>query len=197
MCMRLILFAVLVAITPVISAMAQTISGYTDGEPPLNPHGDSTTLKTKWLGYPGEPINGLQAVLRLATNTFRVDSTIEVEILFKNVSTNEVAISAAFPLLANGFNVQILDKDKKTIPLTGFGKAQQVSGGASPNLSRRLSPGSEMVVSLELRKLYQLESPGIYLIQVTRLLPSSATATKVPLATGVAEITILPSDRKK
>lgn len=189
--MKLTVIAVLLAVAFVFPVMSQTISGYADGEPTVNSHGDAPH-KEKWLEYAGNPVEGFQAVLRLPTNTFQVESNIEAQIVIKNVSTKVLSLSAAFPLLANGFNVQILDKDKVEIPLTSFGKAQRQSGDASPNVSRRLPPGNETVFSLELRKLFQLESPGVYSIQVTKSLPSPDKATKVQLVTGTAQITVLP-----
>jgi len=169
--------------------MSQTLSGYVDGKPPVNPYLDNPA-KTNWLEYQGTPLAGLQATLRLSTNTFQVGSNIEAEIVIKNVSTNDLNLSEAWPLLANGFSVHILDKDKAEVPLTSIGKAQKSSGSASPNISHRVPPGKEIAVPLELRNLYQLESPGVYTVQVTRALPSPDSARKLVLATGVAQIAI-------
>jgi len=144
------------------------------------------------------PVEGWKATLRFSTNTFQVTSNIEAEIVLKNVSTEELKLSTAWPLLANGFNIRILDKNKSEIPLTSFGKTQKSSGDAGPNVARTVPPGKEMVVSLELRKLYQLESPGVFTVQATRSLPSPNDAKKPVLATGVAQITIeAPTSQSK
>ena len=195
--MKITGFAILLVLAFSSPVMSQTISGYADGEATVNSHDDAPP-KTKPIEYPGTPIDGWQATLRLLTNSFQVASNIEAEIIIKNVSTKELKLSAAWPLLANGFNVQVLDKNKVEIPLTSLGKTQKSSGDASPNISRSLPPGNEMVFSLELRKLYQLESPGAYSIQATKVFPSPDGAKKVQVATGVAQITIQSgTDAKK
>lgn len=194
--MKTIGFALLLAVALHFPVMSQTISGYSDRATVVNSHGD-VPFKTKWLEYPGTPVEGWQATLRLPTNTFHVQSNIEVEIVIKNVSTNDLSFSEAWPLLANGISVHILDKDKAEIPLTSFGKAQKSSGSASPNVSLRLSPGKEATVSLELCKLYQLESPGVYTVQATKSRPSSDKSRKLQVETGVAQIVIQPATNQK
>lgn len=179
-----------------IPAVSQTISGYSESAPAMN-SSDDTSSKVKRLEYPGNPVEGLQALLRPPTNRFQIGSNIVVEVVIKNVSPNELSFPAAFPLLANGFDVHLLNRDKTEVPLTSLGKAQQSSGGASPNVFRSISPHGEMVFTLELHKLYQLESPGVYSVQVTKSLPSPDKVTKAQLATGVAQITLHPTQDVK
>jgi hypothetical protein len=171
------------------SVVAQTISGYTEARGAAEPHREAPP-RIRWLEYPGTPVEGWRATLRLSTNTFQVTSNILAEFVIKNVSTKELKLVAAWPLLGNGFSIHILDKNQAEVPLTTFGQAQKSSGGAGPSVSHSVQPGKEVVLSLELHKLYQLDSPGVYTVQATRSLPSPNRARRLQLATGMADIAI-------
>lgn len=170
--------------------VSQTLSGYSDSDPAVASKRVASAKPMK-LEYPGVAFEGLQATLQLSTNTFQFGGNIEVQIVIKNVSTNQVAISTAWPLLANGFNIQVMDKDKVEVPLTSLGESQRASGAASPNISRNLLPNETVVFTIDLQKIYQIRAPGTFTIQASRLLPFKNKAGNLQIETGVAQITLV------
>jgi hypothetical protein len=143
-----------------------------------------------WLEYPGVSLGGWQATLRLATNFFPRGNSIEAELVLKNVSTNTMSLATAWPLLGNGVDVRITDAHKAEVPLTTFGRNQRSSGSASPNVSSRIQPGQAVSLALELSRLYELNSPGVYTIRAKVSVSSSGRKQKRDIETGVAQISI-------
>ena len=120
------------------------------------------------FGHCQESKQPLQLVIKSDKEVCVGAEAIKIEVSMKNISNEEVIVWHA-GFWAN-HKIVLLDKNKKTAPLTDFGKRCRGAFNQmarDKNARRPLAPGQEDKYEFELNKLYLLDSPGIYYLTVT------------------------------
>lgn len=124
--------------------------------------------------------------------TVKVGTEIRIHVVLRNVSDKAMLIpTSPDPSEAElHYRVQVRDKSEKDAPETTYGHTVRTTGFSGSEMKISLQPGGTLEQDTLLRKLFDLSTPGVYEVQLSRRVPYDPNGETVK--SNMITITVTP-----